>query len=194
MPIAETPEEPYPVFIDSHVISGFGRGSSELGIPTANIPPSDLLASKIPHGQTGIYFGFAKVSGNYGTLKRIQAETSNGDADPDATTTPPKSVIIPSNTPLSAPDAVVLPMVMSLGWNPFYGNSEPSAEVHIVHKFGAQFYGANIKIAVLGYIRPESDFVSVDALVEEIMNDIRLAKDALLTGPYAAVAESAFFI
>ncbi|KAK9457791.1 riboflavin kinase-domain-containing protein [Dipodascopsis uninucleata] len=176
--------EPYPVFIASKVISGFGRGSADLGIPTANIPPADLTASAVPYGQTGIYFGYAKVSGSYGGLVREASSDSR---------TPAKSEIVPSVKPIEGADTEVLPMVMSLGWNPFYGNTEPSAEVHIVHKFKEQFYGADIKIAVLGYIRPESNFVSKEALIEEIMNDIRIAKEKLAKAEYATIAQNAFF-
>ncbi|KAJ8096700.1 riboflavin kinase-domain-containing protein [Lipomyces tetrasporus] len=180
------PVLPYPVFIDSHVIGGFGRGSSDLGIPTANIPPSDFLASGIPKGQTGIYFGFAKISGTYGTLVRHPSPE-------DDASKPPSTEIVQTEKPILPADGVVLPMVMSVGWNPFYGNSEPSAEVHIVHKFVDQFYGADIKLAVLGYIRPEKNFESVDALIEEIMTDIRKSKEYLAEDGFKLIESSEFF-
>ncbi|KAK9367304.1 riboflavin kinase-domain-containing protein [Lipomyces kononenkoae] len=180
------PVPPYPVFIDSHVIGGFGRGSSDLGIPTANIPPSDFVASNIPKGQTGIYFGLAQISGTYGTLVRQPSPDGNGSK-------PPVTEIIQTENSIRPEDGVVLPMVMSVGWNPFYGNSEPSAEVHVVHKFTDQFYGANIRLAVLGYIRPERNFESVDALIEEIMNDIRKAKEFLAEDGYKQIESNEFF-
>ncbi|KAK9380808.1 riboflavin kinase-domain-containing protein [Kockiozyma suomiensis] len=181
-------EAPYPVYIASHVIGGFGRGSSELGIPTANIPSEDLLASAIPHGKTGIYFGFCKISGTYGTLTRRDTPADDGE-----TKRPPENEITSLEAPIGEEDGGVLPMVMSLGWNPFYGNSEPSAEVHVVHKFSQQFYGARIKLAVLGYIRPESNFVSVEALIDEIMHDIQVAKDKLAQPEIKKVAEEEFW-
>ncbi|KAK9236141.1 riboflavin kinase-domain-containing protein [Lipomyces kononenkoae] len=180
------PVPPYPVLIDSHVIGGFGRGSSDLGIPTANIPPSDFLASDIPKGQTGIYFGLAKISGTYGTLVRHSPREGNGSK-------PPVAEVVQTENRIRPEDADVLPMVMSVGWNPFYGNSEPSAEVHMVHKFADQFYGANIKLAVLGYIRPERNFASVDELIEEIMNDIRKAKELLAEDGYKQIESNEFF-
>ncbi|KAK9492336.1 riboflavin kinase-domain-containing protein [Lipomyces doorenjongii] len=180
------PVPPYPVFIDSHVIGGFGRGSSDLGIPTANIPASDFLASGIPKGQTGIYFGLAKISGAYGTLVRHSSPEENGPK-------PPATEIVRTEKSIVPEDGVVLPMVMSVGWNPFYGNSEPSAEVHIVHKFAEQFYGADIKLAVLGYIRPEQNFASVEALIEEIMNDIRKAKEFLAEDGFKQIESNEFF-
>ena len=37
-PIPKSPEEPFPIVTGlCDIVSGFGRGSAELGIPTANI-------------------------------------------------------------------------------------------------------------------------------------------------------------
>uniref|UniRef100_H2SAM8 Riboflavin kinase n=1 Tax=Takifugu rubripes TaxID=31033 RepID=H2SAM8_TAKRU len=50
-----------PYFCRGEVIRGFGRGSKELGIPTANFPDSvvDNLPADI---STGIYYGWASLS------------------------------------------------------------------------------------------------------------------------------------
>ncbi len=61
---------------------------------------------------------------------------------------------------LAQEDSKVFPMVMSVGWNPFYGNTQKTAEVHIMHKFKADFYGLEVRVIVLGYIRPEYNYVS----------------------------------
>ncbi len=51
---------PYPVLLKGAVCKGFGRGSKDLGIPTANLPEQvaqdagDVL-------DTGIYYGWAAV-------------------------------------------------------------------------------------------------------------------------------------
>ncbi|KAF9176680.1 riboflavin kinase, partial [Haplosporangium sp. Z 27] len=42
--------------------------------------------------------------------------------------------------------ATVHPMVMSLGWNPFYKNEKKSAEVHIMHNFHRDFYGDELRV------------------------------------------------
>ena len=77
-------------------------------------------------------------------------------------------------------DTQVWPMVMSLGWNPYYKNEKLTAvrvyasdtfclmtaherapqEVHIMHNFESDFYGHFMKVLVLGYIRPELDYTS----------------------------------
>jgi hypothetical protein len=44
------------------VVKGFGRGSKDLGIPTANLP-LDCLGTKADSLDSGIYFGWATVDG-----------------------------------------------------------------------------------------------------------------------------------
>ncbi|RKO87822.1 hypothetical protein BDK51DRAFT_17188 [Blyttiomyces helicus] len=56
---------------------------------------------------------------------------------------------------------VVYPMVMSFGWNPYYKNEKRSAEVHIMHPFDNDFYGEELRVIVVGYIRPEADYTSL---------------------------------
>ncbi|KAJ2162771.1 riboflavin kinase [Coemansia sp. RSA 552] len=70
----------------------------------------------------------------------------------------------------------VRPMVMSLGWNPYFKNKERSGEVHIIHGFSNDFYGKQLKVAILAYIRPEKDYDSLDALVADIHFDIKVAE------------------
>ncbi|CAG8463550.1 10140_t:CDS:2 [Acaulospora colombiana] len=117
---SEEPASPYPIKMKGEVVRGFGRGSKDLGIPTANLSEAAVEAL-CKDTNTGIYFGWAQVSG----------------------------------------DQVVYPMVMSLGWNPYYKNEKKSAEVHIIHTFPEDFYGAELRVIVLGYIRPELDYTSL---------------------------------
>ena len=45
-------------------------------------------------------------------------------------------------------------MVMSIGWNPFYKNTVRSVEVHVLHSFAQDFYGAWMNVLIAGFIRP----------------------------------------
>lgn len=47
-------EAPYPLQMEGKVISGFGRGSKELGIPTANLPVDDTLTPWIADFKSGV--------------------------------------------------------------------------------------------------------------------------------------------
>lgn len=73
-------------------------------------------------------------------------------------------------------------MVMSIGTNPFFQNKERSMEVHLLHEFSEDFYGAELRLVILGFVRPMSDFPSLDALIAAMKNDVvvshrELAKD-----------------
>ena len=57
----QMPSFPFPWRVDGKVVKGFGRGSKELGIPTANL--DDSAISKLPDGEVGVYFGWASLSG-----------------------------------------------------------------------------------------------------------------------------------
>lgn len=57
---------PYPLKMQGLVQKGFGRGSKELGIPTANLPEESYCESfKLldAASNTGVYYGWAKVDG-----------------------------------------------------------------------------------------------------------------------------------
>lgn len=84
-------------------------------------------------------------------------------------------------------------MVMSVGWNPFYKNTEKTMETHIIHKFEQDFYGSTMKVCVLGYIRPEKNFSSVDELIAEIQEDIAIAEAELDKEDFAKYKNSEFF-
>lgn len=140
-----------PYFCRGEVIAGFGRGSKELGIPTANFPDSvvDNLPADI---STGIYYGWACVG--------------NGD---------------------------VYKMVMSIGWNPYYKNTKKSMETHLIHTFKEDFYGEILSVVMVGYIRPETSFDSLDALITAINNDIEEAKVKLELPEHRKLKEDNFF-
>ncbi|KAI0332513.1 riboflavin kinase [Cubamyces sp. BRFM 1775] len=159
----ETPQEPFPIHLYGAVQRGFGRGSKELGCPTANLP-DDSIAPMSSVTQTGVYYGYAQVS-----------REKDG------------RVVLPEE------DGRVLPMVMSLGRNPFYKNEKMTAEIHIMHDFKADFYGHDMKAVVLGYIRPELDYTTREALIEDIETDKRVAITSLARSAYEQYQRDAFF-
>ncbi|KAK6635521.1 hypothetical protein RUM44_000773 [Polyplax serrata] len=140
-----------PHFAKGTVVKGFGRGSKELGIPTANLP-LEIVNKLPPELTTGVYFGWAKVE----------------------------------NSP-------IYKMVMSIGWNPFYKNIEKSMEIHILHQFDNDFYGSLLRIVMLGYIRPEQDFDSIDSLITTIQNDIKVAESELEKIEFLEFKNNSFF-
>ncbi|OJT14705.1 Riboflavin kinase [Trametes pubescens] len=159
------PEAPYPLQMEGKVISGFGRGSKELGIPTANLPVDDNVTPWIADVKSGVYFGWASLR-----LPPSHPNQPTTSSDTTASTT----TVSEAHSGFS-----VYPMVMSIAYNRFYKNTARSAEVHVLHEFGADFYGAEMRVLIVGFIREEKDYANVDALIEDIKLDCDVARNSL---------------
>ncbi|WP_187388786.1 riboflavin kinase, partial [Paenibacillus ihuae] len=77
----------------------------------------------------------------------------------------------------------VLYGVMNVGVKPTFhdGMVAPSFEVHLFD-FATDIYGQELKVELVGFIRPERKFESIDALISQISKDAETAK-ALLGYP-----------
>lgn len=150
------PATPFPIRLGGEVVGGFGRGSKELGIPTANIPIEGLAVGGQETLDSGIYYGYSAL-------------------DQDGKTT-------------------AYPMVMSLGYNPYYKNTVRSVEVHIMHKFAEDFYGVVMRLCILGFIRPEYDYVSKESLIEDIHTDIKVAERCLARPAYESFERDGYLL
>ena len=74
--------------------------------------------------------------------------------------------------------------MLSIGYNPFYANKTRSIEIHVLHHFHQDFYGASLNLLMLGYIRPEYDYVSKESLIEDIKEDCEVARRSLQRSAY----------
>ncbi|CAG2172015.1 unnamed protein product [Oppiella nova] len=149
-----------PFRVTGEVVHGFGRGSKQLGIPTANIDPN-VVQTIDNQLKSGIYYGFCQLVSTPEPVINGETHAANGvDSTP---------------RPLSP----IYGMVCSLGWNPQFNNTIRSLEVHILSKFSDDFYGSTLRVAICGYIRAEQKFESLDQLIECIHNDIKVTEQAL---------------
>ena len=167
-PIPENPEPPFPIVTDfCDIVFGFGRGSAELGIPTANVPLQQL-PKETQDLKLGVYFGFA-------ILKPMSQEETN------AVRKDGRKVAYNYGKYLSksSGDLDILPVVLSVGKNPFYHNVIKTVELHILHHFESDFYGAQVKFNLLGRIRPERNYNTKEALINDINHDKLVAKEVL---------------
>ncbi|KAJ2916696.1 hypothetical protein MD484_g3695, partial [Candolleomyces efflorescens] len=188
------PEAPYPLKMGGKVIRGFGRGSKDLGIPTANLPVDDIATPWIAGIESGVYFGWASLRlppscPDRGTTS--SSDTTNITTTSIPTTTRSTTPAAPTtNQTTPAPDShshshsgfTLYPMVMSIGYNTFFHNPTRSTEVHILHTFPPnklQFYGAQMRLLIVGFIREERDYPSVQDLVEDIRVDCEVARRSL---------------
>ncbi|WOL14222.1 bifunctional riboflavin kinase/FMN phosphatase-like [Canna indica] len=83
-------------------------------------------------------------------------------------------------------------MVMSIGWNPYFDNTEKTIEPWLLHDFGEDFYGEELHLAIVGYIRPEANFPSLESLIARIHEDGRIAERALDLPVYAGYKDSPY--
>lgn len=51
-----------PMYLEEEVVTGFGRGSKQMGVPTANLKPDDLFAGPLDGLPLGVYFGYSRFS------------------------------------------------------------------------------------------------------------------------------------
>lgn len=137
-----------PVVLEGTVVTGFGRGSRQLGVPTANMDPVPLQ-QQLQQLPRGVYFGWAQLEA-------------------------------PGDWP--AADSAVHKMVMNVGRRPTVntGDEAPTIEVHVMHKYShEEFYGANIRVVVAGFVRPEIRFSGLPQLLARIKTDTGIAKSQL---------------
>ncbi|KAL3797389.1 hypothetical protein HJC23_010515 [Cyclotella cryptica] len=156
-----------PIRMISRVVHGFGRGSKDLGIPTANVSlDKDTLKCSIDDYDalpTGIYWGFARIG-------EPSVDLSQGKGDAGG-----QSVL-----------GRVYTTAISIGYNPTYNNKEKTVEPHLIaepdhpqrHASSTgetqfqDFYGKTIVLSVVGFIRNELPFEGLDKLTEAIKKDI----------------------
>mmetsp|Transcript_13924 Transcript_13924/g.30229 ORF Transcript_13924/g.30229 Transcript_13924/m.30229 type:complete len:201 (+) Transcript_13924:164-766(+) len=162
-----------PIRIISKVVRGYGRGSKDLGIPTANVSREKEVLScscgDFDHLPTGIYWGFARI----GEKPKNRDVASEGVCDG-----------------MEKDDNLVLGKVhlaaISIGYNPTYNNEEKTVEPHLIANTGhplrhasstgetqfQDFYDKTIILSVVGYLRPELPFEGLEKLTAAIKKDI----------------------
>lgn len=189
------PVAPFPFRMEGEVISGFGRGSKELGIPTANLPVDDEN-TWIKNIDSGIYFGWASlklpashpnsilyqkpptsepvmmepVQQQQQQNQQQQQQQREGGVD-----SAQQEKLVDQQTG----QWQIYPMVMSIGYNPFYKNTVRSAEVHVLGEFAADFYGVGMRLLITGFIRNEQDYSGLEALIADIHFDCEVARHSL---------------
>ena len=89
---------------------------------------------------------------------------------------------------------VVYKMVANIGRNPSFDNEEVSVEVHLLHSFDKDFYDEHLKVLVLGSIRTESKFSSLEGLKEAIHEDCRIAEQVLEEEQYSVYRNDSFLL
>ncbi|CAK8535965.1 unnamed protein product [Lathyrus sativus] len=92
------------------------------------------------------------------------------------------------------PTRGIFKMVMSIGWNPYFSNKEKTIEPWLLHEFTEDFYGEELRLVIVGYIRPEGNFPSLESLIAKIHEDRRVAERALDLPMYSSHKNDSYLI
>ncbi|CAN0892122.1 Bifunctional riboflavin kinase/FMN phosphatase [Linum grandiflorum] len=87
----------------------------------------------------------------------------------------------------------VYKFAMSIGWNPYFNNTEKTIEPWLLHEFESDFYGEDLRLVIVGYIRPEANFPTLESLIAKIHEDGRIAEKALDLPRYSIYKDDPFF-
>ena len=135
-----------PIRMVSKVIKGFGRGSADLGIPTANLCKEEgRFSMSFDSLPTGIYWGFARIGDD--TVYKAAVSIGYNPYYGNETKTIEPHLIAP----------------------PHDERRKASSCGETVLR---EFYGETIRLTVVGYLRPELPFEGLEKLIEAIKNDI----------------------
>lgn len=162
----DEPQVPFPVYLRGNVERGFGRGSKQLNCATANLP---VQAIDDPVNDAEHQLAETGVYFGYAQVHFHDASQRRDD------------------------ELHVHPMVMSVGRNPHFQAEHKTLEVHILHPYTADFYGEHMRVIVLGYIRAQRKYESLDALIQDIELDKRVGEQSLRRPAYEAYRRHTWF-
>ncbi|XP_023218224.1 riboflavin kinase-like [Centruroides sculpturatus] len=88
---------------------------------------------------------------------------------------------------------IMLKMYLGSYLETLFSNDQKNMETHIINQFPEDFYGSILRVAILGYLRPEKDFSSLEELKSAITDDIREAERLLDQPHYLIYRDHSFF-
>lgn len=90
-------------------------------------------------------------------------------------------------------DEPVYKTVLSLGTNPQFSTVQDTVESYILHEFPSDFYGAQLSLIIVGFMRPMEKYSGLDELIRAISRDVRVGDTQLEKEPYAQFKNDPFF-
>ncbi|GAX73813.1 hypothetical protein CEUSTIGMA_g1264.t1 [Chlamydomonas eustigma] len=139
-----------PLKLEGRVVKGYGRGSRQMGVPTANIDPKPL-AGQLSGLPNGVYFGWAKLDvppGWPSTDGYVHKMVMNIGRRPTVSA--------------EGEDDVSVEVHMMHGFSQ------------------ADFYGQHLKVVAIGFLRPEMKFPGgLSELIARIRADVAISKNQL---------------
>jgi riboflavin kinase/FMN adenylyltransferase len=84
---------------------------------------------------------------------------------------------------VDAASAAYLPAAISVGTNPTFAGRERRVEAYVLDRTDLELYGVQVDVVFVQRLRGMVTFDSVDALVEQMSDDIDRARRSLLVPP-----------
>ncbi|UUN29505.1 bifunctional riboflavin kinase/FAD synthetase [Streptomyces sp. FIT100] len=81
-------------------------------------------------------------------------------------------------------DGERMPAAISVGTNPQFDGTERTVEAYAIDRVGLDLYGLHVAVDFLAYVRGMEKFVSIEALLDAIAEDVKRARE--LTTAYDA--------
>lgn len=105
---------------------------------------------------------------------------------PTANLTVPADMAVPADgvyagwlTRLDEPGAEPMPAAISVGTNPTFDGLERRVETYVLDRMDLELYGVEIAVDFVARLRGQVKFTGVEALVEQMRDDVRAAKAVL---------------
>ncbi|KAG8459426.1 hypothetical protein KFE25_013062 [Diacronema lutheri] len=165
---------PRVMLLRGEVSRGYGRGSAQLGVPTANLREQDF-AGELAHVPTGVYAGWAVIEGAAGRAGEV-----------------------------------VHRAVVNVGYSPTFAGAENAQKIVEAHLLPggpsgrengggalfapASFYGAQMRLLLCAFVRPEHKFESFPLLLAAIHKDVDEAARVLSEDELAPFARDPFLL
>ncbi|KAG7353145.1 bifunctional riboflavin kinase/FMN adenylyltransferase [Nitzschia inconspicua] len=142
------PSTVLPIRMTSVVVKGYGRGSKDLGIPTANLDreSGQFSTASFEDLPTGIYWGFCRIGTDDHIYKTACSIGYNPYYGNNRKTVEPHLIADPNDT----------------------RRHKSSCGESLL----GDFYDQSIRLSLVGYLRPELPFEGLDKLIEAIKQDI----------------------
>ncbi|TQD83191.1 hypothetical protein C1H46_031246 [Malus baccata] len=190
-------KESFSVIIGGDEVSS-GKPSPEIFLEAAkrlNVEPSSCLV--IEESLPGVTAGKAagmEVVAVPSIPKQFHLYTSADevinsllDLRPEMWGLPPFQDWIKDTLPIE-PWHIGGPVVKGFGRGSKFVKQEP----WLFHDFDEDFYGEELRLIIVGYIRPEANFSSLESLIEKIHDDGRIAEEALELPLYSKYKDDSY--
>ncbi|CAK9069516.1 unnamed protein product [Durusdinium trenchii] len=164
-----------PVRLRGKVVHGFGRGSKELGFPTANLEIQEESWESKAEEATATSSGDQRALRHFAESHRTGIYCAFGSIEE------------------GVGGEEVHPVAMSMGWNPTFEDVKAKTiEPWILHHFDEDFYDCHLRLLVVAYVRPEVKFESLEQLKAEIGKDGDFCRMSLEIPSLACFKEDPF--